>query len=153
MVTTDFSTSVTAKTDAMSAFTAIQQVSGWWCNQVSGKSQKSGDEFETRFGDVHYSKQKLGEVIPGRKMEWLVTDSFLSFLEDKTEWTGTSILFELEEVGEQTRIRFTHRGLVPEAECYDACSPAWMKYLKFSLIPFIERGKGQPGFPPAGPLK
>jgi hypothetical protein len=71
-------------------------------------------------------------------------DSQLNFLKDKQEWTNTRISFELSNVGNKTQIRFTHFGLVPNYECYDACSDAWTDYLQDSLMPLINSGKGQP---------
>jgi hypothetical protein len=78
---------------------------------------------------VHYSKQKLVEVIPGRKVVWLILDAWLSFTEDKTEWNGTRVIFEVSKHGDKTEVRFTHEGLVPQYECVDKCSNAWGFYI------------------------
>ncbi len=97
-----------------------------------------------RYKDVHYSKQKITEFIPGKRVVWLVLDSFLNFVKDKTEWNGTKIVFEVSKKGDKTEIRFTHQGLAPEIECFDACSNAWGSYINGSLRSLITKGKGQP---------
>lgn len=62
----------------------------------------------------------------------------------KNEWTGTKIIFDISETGDKTKLVFTHEGLVPEVECYGACSLAWTEYVQHSLFNLITTGKGDP---------
>jgi len=151
MNATDYTETLTVDQTPAEVFTAINNVRGWWNDTAKGGFQKLNDEFETRFGDVHYSKQKLIEVVPDKKVVWLVTESELNFLKDKAEWTGTKVSFEIFRKENKTHLQFKHAGLRPKIECYDACSTAWGQYLRFSLFYLITTGKGQPGFPPVGP--
>jgi hypothetical protein len=57
---------------------------------------------------------------------------------------GHGHCFEISRKGNKTEIRFTHVGLVPEYECYDACSEGWGLYINSSLRDLITKGKGQP---------
>lgn len=135
---------MTVDASAREVFTCINNVKKWWTENLEGSSQKLNDEFTVRFGDVHYSRQKLVEVVPDKKVVWLVTDSMLNFLQDKQEWTNTRISFEISGQHGKTEILFTHTGLVPEVECFDACSNAWNQYVLQSLWKLVTTGEGQP---------
>jgi hypothetical protein len=93
---------------------------------------------------VHYSKQELVEVVPGRRVVWRIMDAWLQFTEDKNEWNGTKVIFEVSRKGDKTAVRFTHEGPVPQFECFDKCSDAWGFYINTSLRNLIATGKGDP---------
>ena len=143
METKDFTTAFMTDRSPMEAFDAINNVSDWWTGEIEGDSHKIGDEFTYRYKDLHYSKQKVTGFVPGKMVEWLVTDSNLNFIDDKTEWTGTRIVFHITEKDGKTELRFTHYGLVPQGECYDACSNAWSGLINHSLHELIVTGKPQ----------
>jgi hypothetical protein len=95
--------------------------------------------------DLHFSKKKITEFIPGKKVVWQVLDGYLNFVADKNEWTGTKIIFEISKKDDKkTEVRFTHKGLVPQFECYNACSNAWSSFINGSLKDLITTGIGQP---------
>lgn len=75
---------------------------------------------------------------------WHVLDSDISYTQVKTEWTGTSIGFEISPKGGKTEVRFTHIGLVPAYECYSDCSNAWGSLIHGSLRKLITTGQNQP---------
>ena len=145
-----FATTFSVGQTPQEAFDAINDVRGWWSGEIEGSTDKLGDEFTYRHKDVHYSKQKITESIPGKKIVWLVLDSYLNFIEDKSEWKGTKITFEIAREGDKTEVRFTHVGLVPDHECYGACSKAWGFYVNRSLRTLITTGKGQPNLKEEG---
>ncbi|MEV6428805.1 SRPBCC domain-containing protein [Nocardia sp. NPDC051463] len=124
-------------------FTAINNVRGWWSGEIEGGTSELGDEFTYRYQDFHLSRQRVAESVPGERVVWLVVEGGPHFVEDRTEWKGTSIRFELSEKDAGTEVRFTHLGLVPEYECFDACSDAWGSYINGSLRSLIT-GNGRP---------
>ena len=140
----NYTTAFTVDRTPKEAFAAINNVRGWWSGDIEGSTTKLGDVFTYRYEDVHYSKQKITELIPGKKVVWLVLDSSLNFVKDKSEWNGTKIIFVVSKKGDKTEVRFTHVGLVPDYECYGACSNAWGSYVNSSLRKLITKGKGQP---------
>jgi hypothetical protein len=83
-------------------------------------------------------------IRPRPKVVWVVLDNYFNFTEDKTEWKGTKVIFEVSKKDDKTQLRFTHEGLVPEYECFNVCSNAWGSYINGSLRSLITTGKGQP---------
>jgi hypothetical protein len=142
MNTSNFSTTILVDNSTKEVFDAINNVRGWWQGEIEGSTDKLNDEFNYRMEEIHFSKQKVVELIPNEKVVWLVTDSKLNFTNNKSEWTGTKIIFEISEVNNKTQIRFTHLGLVPKFECFGDCSNAWSELIQKSLFSLITTGKG-----------
>ena len=141
-MTKDFTFTIFTDQSPEHVFEAVKDVRSWWSGfyneSFSGETKELNDEFSFRAGEgAHYSRQKLVEVIPNKKVVWLVTESELTFLEQKDEWVGTKVIFEISEKSGKTELVFTHQGLTPEIECYDSCAPAWSMYLQEKLLPLI----------------
>jgi hypothetical protein len=125
-------------------FSAINNVRGWWSGEIEGSTDHVGDQWTYRYKDVHRSQQEITELVPGKRVAWHVQDGYLNFTEDKTEWTGTDMTFDISEKGDKTEVRFTHAGLIPDFECFDSCSNAWGFYINGSLRSLITTGAGEP---------
>ena len=143
MATQDITTTILVYKTAEEVFNSINTPEKWWSGEFTGAAQKQDDEFTYRYKDMHYSKQRVVEFISGQKVVWLVTDSQLNFIEDKSEWTGTKISFEITEKDGQTQVVFTHHGISPQVECYDACNGAWTDIIGQSLVKYITTGETQ----------
>ena len=144
MQTKDLAIQITVDKTPQEVYDAINNVRGWWSEEIEGSTNKLNDEFSYHFEDVHSCKMKLIEVIPHKKVVWLVLDNYFKFTKDKSEWIGTKIIFEIAEKDSKTQLQFTHQGLVPQYECYDICRDAWTSYIQNSLRSLISTGKGQP---------
>ena len=138
----NFSVTVITDRTPEEVFNAVRNVRKWWSGlyseTITGGTENLNDEFTFRAGKgLHYSKQKLIEVIPNKKVVWLITESELTFLKKKDEWNGTRVIFEISKKGDKTQLTFTHEGLIPEIECYDSCSSAWTQYIEEKLEPLV----------------
>lgn len=140
----DFTTTILVDQTPKQAFDAINNVRGWWSENIEGGTEKLNDEFTYEVKNLHRCKMKLTEVVPDKKVDWLVLDNYFSFVKDQDEWKGTKVSFDISKQGEKTQIRFAHVGLVPQFECYDICQNAWSDYISNSLRNLIATGKGTP---------
>ncbi|MGA3220652.1 MAG: SRPBCC domain-containing protein [Acidimicrobiales bacterium] len=147
MTSQDFHSTFTVPQSPEEVFAAITNPKKWWTGDIDGPADQIGGEFSYRYGNVHYSKQKVTELAPGQKVVWQVVGSHLAGPQDPGEWTGTRIIFEISGKEGQTQLRFSHLGLVPEFECFDSCSNAWGFYINGSLRRLITTGEG-PATPP-----
>jgi hypothetical protein len=149
MTRNSYTTTFTVEQSPEQVFAAINNVRAWWSGEIDGPTDKLGAQFTFRYKDVHHkdvhrSTQTIIELVPGRKVAWRVNESEINFVDDKEEWNGTELVFDISRKGGKTELRFTHIGLVPEIECYDGCSGAWGFYVNESLRRLITTGEGQP---------
>jgi regulatory protein YycH of two-component signal transduction system YycFG len=136
-----YTTAFTVTQSPQAVFTAIVNPRAWWSGEHDGMADRVGDTFTYRYKQLHYSKQQVSELVPGRRVAWYVTEAMLAFVEDKTEWAGTTITFDIAKKGDRTEVVFTHLGLKPAVECFDTCSDAWTSLIQGSLKQLIETGK------------
>ena len=132
---------------AAHVYESICDVADWWTTHITGQSHKINDTFTITFGEtvLHF---KIVEGVPYQKITWLVTDSYIHWLNDKSEWTNTKLIFEIQEMKEGTcKVSITHSGLVPEVECFENCKKGWDFYAGVSLRKLITEGKGLPDTP------
>lgn len=139
-----YSTSFTVEQSPDEVFAAVMDVSAWWTGEIEGSADAVGTEFSYRHPPQHYSLQRVIELDPSRRVVWRVLDSHLSFISEPAEWTGSEIVFDIVQVAGGTELRFTHVGLVPDVECFGACSAGWLHYVSGSLRSLITTGVGLP---------
>lgn len=140
---TDYHAEMEVHCPVQKAFDGICRVSAWWTENVRGSTTKLNDEFMVRFGET-FSKFRIIEMIPDQKLVWLVLDCNLHWMNNKKEWQGTKIHWQLSGNKNSTRISMTHIGLNPGIECFEDCTGGWNHYVKTSLFKLIEEGKGEP---------
>src|SRR5690242_11942561 len=136
-----FTASIEVAKSPQEVLDAVSNVTNWWSKDFEGKSKKTDDEFIINHAGQHYSKQNVVEVVPRKKIVWLVTESKLDWLKNnKEEWTNTKMIFEITAKGTKTFLHFTHEGLTPEKECYAMCAKGWTMIIEDWLFHFINVG-------------
>ncbi len=148
MKTNDFTLTLLTDQSPEKVFQAVNNVRDWWSGyyeeKITGDTEKLNDEFTfIAAGGAHFTKHKLVEVIPNKKVVWLITDSNLSFVDTTDEWTGTRVIFDISKKDGKTQLVFTHEGLNPEVECYESYAPAWTQYLEGKLLHLINEDNVQ----------
>ncbi len=138
MNTQDFHKSITTTVSAEEAFQKISSPSTWWSANIKGSAKHLNDVFAMLTERDTVTLQVV-EVVPNKKLVWLVTDCQMLWLRDTTEWKNTHIVFEISEGKQQTRIDMMHVGLVPGVECYNVCEPGWNRHLN-NLATWLETG-------------
>ena len=144
MDTADFTTTIVVDRTPIEVFNAVNNVRGWWSEEIDGSTDKLNEVFFYHFEDLHHCHIRVVELIPGEKVAWHMKDNYFKFTSDTSELTGTEIIFEISGHDNNTQLTFTHKGLLPLCECYTICRDAWTIYIQNSLRSLILTGKGQP---------
>jgi len=138
----NFNISFSSNVSADEAIKKISNVPDWWGITFSGNSKKQNDKFIVKMGGDSFFDFTVTELIPGKRVVWLVTDCNMPWYSDKKEWTNTKLVFDVTENEGVTTLNFTHEGLTPEVECYNDCAPGWTHWIKTSLFSYFTTGSG-----------
>ena len=140
----DYTTSFIVNQSPKAVFDAINNVKGWWSENIKGNTDTLDEIFLYNYKEVHICKLKIIELIANKVVVWHVLENHFNFTQDDKEWKDSKILFEISEQGGKTALQFTHVGLTPDWECFSVCNDAWTSYIQGSLKNLITTGKGNP---------
>ena len=138
----DFNSSISAKIAPAEAIKKIGNIPGWWGVTFTGSTENQNDRFTVKMTGDSFFNFTVEELIPGKRVVWLVTDCYMPWYSDKKEWTDTRLIFDLREKNGETEINFKHEGLTPEVECYKDCESGWSHWIKTSLFSYLTTGEG-----------
>jgi hypothetical protein len=113
-ITTNYSVAIEVAKSPGDVFSHLINLKKWWPEEFEGESIKLNSEFVFRTGDTHYSKNKVIEFVPYKKVVWITTESIRKT--DNYDWTGTKFIFELTSKGDNTLLKFTYDGIILENE-------------------------------------
>jgi hypothetical protein len=142
METNDFNTNISAKISADEAIKKISNVPEWWGVTFTGSAEKQNDQFIIKMGVDSFFNFTVSELIPGKRVVWLITDCNMPWYSDKKEWANTRLIFDVAGNNGVTELRFKHEGLTPEVECYKDCAPGWTHWINTSLSSYFTAGRG-----------
>jgi Activator of Hsp90 ATPase homolog 1-like protein len=138
----NFSRSISANISAAEAINKISKVTDWWGITCTGKSEKLNDQFVVKMGGDSFFDFVISEMIPEKKVVWLVTDCNMPWYADKKEWKNTKLIFDFTEGDGATMLNFTHEGLTSDVACYKDCERGWTHWITKSLHSYFTTGKG-----------
>ena len=138
----NFNRSISAKISTGEAIKRINKITEWWRVSYSGSCEKQNDKFIVTMGGDSFFNFTVAELIPDKKVVWLVTDCNMPWYSDKKEWADTKLIFDLSENNGITTLKFTHDGLTPGIECYKDCEFGWNHWITRSLFSYFTTGKG-----------
>ena len=120
--------------DVYAALTTLEGLSGWWATDTKGQTEVGGI-LEFRFEPGGFDMKVL-ELNPAEGVLWEVTDG-------PAEWIGTTVRWDLKQVGDYTIVLFAHEGWKEPVEFMYHCSTKWATFL-VSLKQLVETGTGAP---------
>jgi hypothetical protein len=138
----NFNTTITVDTSAVEAIKKISNIPDWWGITFTGSAEKLNDKFIVKMSGDSFFNFTVAELIPGKRVVWLVTNCNMPWYSDKKEWANTKLIFDVIENNGVTEIKFTHEGLTHEIECYKDCETGWTHWIRTSLLSYFNTGKG-----------
>ncbi|GAA1720709.1 SRPBCC domain-containing protein [Isoptericola hypogeus] len=117
------------------ALTTVEGLGAWWTDDTTGSADVVGGALEFRFPSGGFDMEVV-ELRPPERVAWRVVGG-------PDEWVGTTIGWDLRQVGDYTIVLFTHQGWREPVEFMHHCSTKWASFL-LSLKALGETGAGAP---------
>jgi len=142
MIKNDFTSSISAEISANEAIKKISNLPEWWGITFTGSAKNQNDTFTVKMSGDSFFNLIVANLIPGKRVVWLVTDCNMPWYSDKKQWANTKLIFDLNDNNGLTELTFTHEGLTPDVECYKDCESGWTHWIQTSLFSYLTNGKG-----------
>lgn len=123
---------------ANEVFSHLIDLRQWWLEDFEGEELDLNTEFILKTGDGHFSRNRVIEFEPSKKLTWIATESLRK--SDNYDWSGSKFIFEIALHGNNTQLKFTYDGVVFENE-YDILVKVCDLAIKEKFYDFIVNGK------------
>ncbi len=74
----NFTTAIVVDQTPLEVFNAVNNPKAWWSDGIEGNTDHLDDEWTYHHGDNHRTKLKVVELIPGKKVVWLVEENYFN---------------------------------------------------------------------------
>ena len=118
--------------------TAIEEFAAWWA-PATGSAAQAGELQITFDGFDDPVLMRVRQATRPSTVIWDVEATKIF-----PEWVGSAPSFTLSPSSTGgCDLRFEHKGVNPQLECYEMCREGWDQYM-LSLRDYIETGTGNP---------
>ncbi|WP_299724673.1 hypothetical protein [uncultured Tateyamaria sp.] len=138
----DYSATITTTAPLDRAAHAItHDLEQWWSTRI----ERTDTGFTTRFNNSHATFHFDPER-SDTAFSWTCTDAHMIMdgVDDRAEWVGTTLLWQITGTDTGSQIQLTHRGLVPTLPCFDICMRGWQHFFETSLRDHLNGAQGAP---------
>ena len=148
MVANSYTREIIVSNTPNAAYRALTSEFDKWWTPGSSPVTAVGDTVTFRFGATYW-RMRATKLVADKGVELECVEAHhihegspASILK---EWEGTKLIWNIQQQGDNTRISFLHKGLVPSFDCYEICEVGWNHYFVSSLKNYLDRGEGNPG--------
>ena len=138
LIKVNYAVAIEVAKSAREVFDHLIDLKKWWLEDFVGEELYLNTEFILKTGDGHFSKNKVIEFDPTKKLTWIATESLRKA--DNFDWSGSKFIFELAPQGDHTQLKFTYDGVVFEND-YDILVKVCDMAIKEKFHDFIINGK------------
>ena len=140
---------ITIKSSPKKIYEAIlnqKDLQSWWTTNCRADPVIDGlnkFDFKPNEKDGGFCITRNIELVPSKLIKWKCEIGLMGAQTE--EWNNTIIEFNIEEKNSnENQLKFHHKGLTKDCNCYNGCKEGWEYYIKTSLKNYLETGKGDP---------